>query len=190
MGNKLNTISANKTTYTIADFNAFNSDGTESYALIKNDNTKLIIPDNKLSGTIDVKNSDIVNKNNNVNIVLSGSNNEYNMPLIFSDINFNSDNSFNISGKTLYETNNYIVYGEAKPIDISGDIIPSGEPDLDKQFLTLLRNRPSYYSDKNLWKSVLPVQTALSRKYFWVSICFFTIINRRYKYFLVKIISR
>lgn len=177
MGNKLNTISANKTMYTIADFKTFNSDETESYALIKNDNTKLIITDNKLSGIIDVKNSDIVNKNNNVNIVLSGSNNEYNMPLIFSDINFNSDNSFNISGKTLYETDNYIVYGEAKPIDTNtGNVKTSAEQDLDKLFSTLLE-KPTYYSDKNLWKSVLPVQTALSRKYFWISICFFTIIN-------------
>jgi putative ATPase len=38
-------------------------------------------------------------------------------------------------------------------------------------------NTPSFFNDKNLWKSIAPIQTALSRKYCRFSFCIFTIIN-------------
>jgi hypothetical protein len=173
MSNKLNTISAIKTNYSINDFVAFNPNElkTGKYASIVNNDAKVIIEDPTLLGHIESKNSEILNKCMTVSTTLLGSNNEYNMPVIFSDIYFNNDNSFNIDGKNLYVENNYVV---------------SGDPELYRLF----SNTPSFFNDKNLWKSIAPIQTALSRKYCRFSFCIFTIINRWYKYFLVKIISR
>ena len=180
MSNNLNTISAIKTNYSINDFVAFNPHELNGkYASIVNNDTKVIIEDPTLLGHIESKNSEILNKCMTVSTTLLGSNNEYNMPVIFSDIYFNNDNSFNIDGNNLYVENNYVVSGEPK-------LTLSSAPELYQLF----SNIPSFFNDKNLWKSIAPIQTALSRKYCRFSICFFTIINRWFKYFLVKIISR